>query len=157
MATQIVTPATRDAILARHGLDRSPRIMTPEEAERLARPAHISVEGTYHEAHFEMENFECLRLEGDLYKILPNIIRYRVEGLLMPGAPPEMIACGYNGPELTPFVIEALTHGRPAKHPGVQARAYRSPGVWERNGYGEHTEPRVSSVDVLTGHKDGVL
>jgi hypothetical protein len=134
------------------------KVMTPEKAASLQRQARVSVEATYDEGHFEEPNFDCLRLDTDRLPIdLPQRVRYRVDGLLLPGMLPGTLCVGYNGADLQPSVIEALTHGRPAEHPGVRARAYRSLGCLEANGLGEYDEPRVSKIEVLTGHNDGVV
>ena len=134
------------------------KVMTPEKAASLQRQARVSVEATYEEGHFEEPNFGCLRLDTDKLPIeLPQGVRYRVDGLLLPGMPPGAICVGYNGADLEPSVIEALTHGRPAEHPGIRARAYRSLGCMEANGLGEYNEPRVSKIETLTGHHDGVV
>jgi hypothetical protein len=134
------------------------KVMTPEEAASLQRRARVSVEATYEEGHFEEPNFGCLMLDTDGLPIdLPQKVRYRVDGLLLPGMLPGTLCVGYNGADLQPSIIEALTHGRPAEHPGVRARAYRSLGCMEVNGLGEYDEPRVSRIEVLTGHNDGVV
>jgi len=152
MSAPTSTDPDRDALLAAYRLDAWPTVMTPEKAACLRHPTHVNVEGTYLWGHFEEANFEGLQLDLDQSDpFLQDGVRYRIEGLLLPGLEPGQLCAGFGGATLRPFVIEAISQGSPMQIPGLRVRAYRSPGVVE----GDAT-PRVSHFDVFTGHKNGV-
>ncbi len=95
-----------DALAARHGLPRTPRLVEPHELGTLSTREYIEVTGTLVRAHFEAADFEGIKLDTPERHRLIAGQRYHAAGFFHPAPPPDEDRVGYSGAKLCALTVE---------------------------------------------------